>query len=490
MNDEQLATLGVSLQRDFQVLMQGYITGWLDENYLTGEDVQELSAIAWDINRVFQVSEQLLDLEQRLSSGFVPEDLALQNDESGGMETETIAPGSSWFSENLPNSSPSSPNPFSPGETRGVGESSALLPSLTPLFRGGRGDEEGMGMKSFNDRKSNGLDISNAAQLKAEYPQGKISISAPPASDVDKAVQTIGHPSPKRSPSESFADGVAKYEDGAYGEGKMSTLENECDRPSNVQRPPVQGLKALAGFIASEYPDGVVIPQEMHKSQDSPAAERISSLPPDQKKHQEERQNPQLDNQKAALATLLDEQLSFQSQVQAAEDLTLSPLANFENRNAPVKNQISLAGSQASESSNFPDLGPFSTVESAEEKYTSDSDVQPWENLPNPTFSSTSLRTNRGDIPHFLSGVRGDKTLSQQDWAEEPVVLPRVSGNAESNGVDKGEILVNQEAIASVNATEEIVTPTEELSGMDMDVIMQAIAREVEREYKRFYGDS
>ncbi|HAX88813.1 MAG TPA: hypothetical protein DCY91_21775, partial [Cyanobacteria bacterium UBA11370] len=82
MKHEQLSRLGQALKQEFQSLLIEYVTGWLDETYLTWEDLQELQAIELGLYSFFGVSEEFLALEQWLTSGFIPGDLCV---EEGGV---------------------------------------------------------------------------------------------------------------------------------------------------------------------------------------------------------------------------------------------------------------------------------------------------------------------------------------------------------------------------------------------------------------------
>ena len=127
MKHEQLSRLGQALKQEFQSLLIEYVTGWLDETYLTWEDLQELQAIELGLYSFFGVSEEFLALEQWLTSGFIPGDLCVEEGGVGsgewGVGEADIKPASfsnvlgsdtELSSESIPEEISESPQMFSP----------------------------------------------------------------------------------------------------------------------------------------------------------------------------------------------------------------------------------------------------------------------------------------------------------------------------------------------------------------------------------------
>ena len=78
-SNEALHSLGESLRSEFQSLLVDYTKGWLTENYLVNSDYQELLNLDISVGQFLEIEESFCNFEKWLTSGFIPE-VSLETD--------------------------------------------------------------------------------------------------------------------------------------------------------------------------------------------------------------------------------------------------------------------------------------------------------------------------------------------------------------------------------------------------------------------------
>ncbi|NEO07897.1 MAG: hypothetical protein F6K51_21000 [Moorea sp. SIO3I8] len=84
-----LVALGEALRSEFQALIGEYTAGGLAGNYLTSEDCSELRCLEEVVSQVGQLGEEFTALETWLTSGFIPKGLATPFDADSGYDCAT-----------------------------------------------------------------------------------------------------------------------------------------------------------------------------------------------------------------------------------------------------------------------------------------------------------------------------------------------------------------------------------------------------------------
>lgn len=79
MKDEKLTALGETLRQEFQQLLRSCSVNCLDSDYTITAEVQTLHLLEADIDRIARASSEFTVIEEIMTSGFFPADLALDS---------------------------------------------------------------------------------------------------------------------------------------------------------------------------------------------------------------------------------------------------------------------------------------------------------------------------------------------------------------------------------------------------------------------------
>ena len=78
-SNKALTFLGETLRNEFETLLAEYISGWVTEDYLREEDYRELLSLENIVHQFLLIGENWVAWEKWLTSGFIPEALAIPN---------------------------------------------------------------------------------------------------------------------------------------------------------------------------------------------------------------------------------------------------------------------------------------------------------------------------------------------------------------------------------------------------------------------------
>ena len=97
--NDALNSLGQQLQHDFETAIAEYSFGWFREDYLIGEDYEELLYLEQGIRQVLQIAEDFGAFEEWLTSGFIPQGISIADrniEKAQGQEKQMNLPGFNW----------------------------------------------------------------------------------------------------------------------------------------------------------------------------------------------------------------------------------------------------------------------------------------------------------------------------------------------------------------------------------------------------------
>ncbi|MEH2291329.1 hypothetical protein [Nostoc sp.] len=456
---EELIALGKVLQCDFENLVNQQVPGWLTNDFLMNADLQPLTELEAALSTFWEMNDEFAFLETSLTSGFIPgessEDLGTSSSPSELGGEKGKAEGGKVL-----NPLPFSLSPFPSPHPASLGwqttSETGLREDFPPQATANPEGNWGLGIGDFplgGDKGRLGIGIFTQQGVRPA------TVNRSQQFEVKNQTQ-----SPRRSPSQLPE---------LTNVSESPTLKNQTQAE---KRSPL-GLKELAAIVDSSTPTH----HEEVKNQTQSQRRSPSQL-------------PELTN--------VSESPTVKNQTQAEKrsPLGLKELANF-LASEPYSNDSESVNSQAApaiKTSRQPDTLSRPSlnfaIETASTTAFSSQDSGYWEGI---EAQNRVVRSNlisksliEADDSSFESdGVVGYPASSQTVQHLKPFTSQQISkGNvlSESSFSQEQQENYSQENPTTKHETNFFSQPLEQ--EIEIDLIVEAIAKEINREYRRFYG--
>jgi hypothetical protein len=469
-NDERLVALGEVLRSDFENLLGQYTTGWLTNDYLTVEDWKHLANLEAELSCFLQFGYELAALETWLTSGFMPGDLPEFGAVSGEWTDRGGVPVSRW------------PSQVSSHSPNGLSESNSAISSYFQQKHSSMENVPDYGQPAIPSVLDNRppkepsrastkiLDIDqvkaeiNPEQMQTPSPNGDASLTAVGQAVAPKGIKELANFLASEEPQKDILNHSLSM--------PLLDTEEATNKTNLEQGRSLKGLKDLANFLASEQPQKNAFNRNEEQPSHLPYALSFDALI----NQQEQAIAPQIQTESAPV---------FPS---PNSDYWESQETGVLNREVLQEEAEPSSISKAAFDSGWYDWIPTITAGEASEQ--SRISAHPSESWQQPLNRGSSIEDyNR---PSHQASRRTEQIvrLNQQDVLAAQHLA--IQGNSTQDQTT-GDGLSPESLLSKDTALQIEMEPTPVMSvtnnpEIDLDLILEAIAQEINREYRRFYG--
>lgn len=469
MNDERLVALGEVLRSDFENLLGQYTTGWLTNDYLTVEDWKHLANLEAELSCFLQFGYELAALETWLTSGFMPGDLPEFGAGSGEWTDRGGVPVSRW------------PSPVSSHSPNGLSESNSASSSCFQQKHSSMENVPDYGQPAIPSVLDNrppqkpskvstkSLDIEQVkAEIKPEQmqmpsPHGDASLTAVGQAVAPKGIKDLAN----------FLVSEQAQKDILNHSLSMPLLDTEeaTIKTKFEQGRSLKGLKELANLLASEQPQKNAFNRNEEQPSHLPYALSFDALT----NQQEQAIAPEIQTESAPM---------FPSQTTDDWESQETGVLHREVLQEKAERSIS----KAAFDSGWSDWIPTITAgEASERSRISDHSSESWQQ---PVNRGSSIEDYNRPSHQASHPVQPIVRLNQQDVVAAQHLAIQANSTPDQITGDS----LSPESLFSTDTKLQIEmesTPAMSVSNspeIDLDLILEAIVQEINREYRRFYG--